>query len=143
MILRVLVGMKAYPRNLDKRHVIQNKIVRFILYLPQRQQTTVNGFEELRLLNVCNRVKQLRLNHVFNVFHNKCPKYLKDSFTRTSSNRNTRTTAYNFYVPNVKGVKSSSFCFSGVKNLNALQELVKSIHVNSKIKFKYKVKKNT
>ena len=39
-------------------------------------------FEKLGFLNISNRVKQLRLNHVCNIFNNKCPDYMHTNFTK-------------------------------------------------------------
>lgn len=72
----------------DKLQIMQNKDIRFILDLPQRKRITVDHFEKLGFLNICKRVKKLCLNHIFNIFHNKCPEYLKYSFTRTVDTRN-------------------------------------------------------
>ena len=46
------------------------------------------GQEELgkvRMISCQDRVMQLKLNHVFNIFHNISPEYLKLHFTRVSS----------------------------------------------------------
>ena len=122
----------------DKLQVIQNKVIRFILDLPHRKRITVDEFEKLGFLNICNRVKQLRFNHVFNIFHNKCPEYLKQGYTRTFDTRNTRSSAFNFFVPSIKGIESSTFFFNGIKNWNALPDTIKSIIEKGKFKFEIK-----
>jgi hypothetical protein len=48
----------------NKLQLVQNKVVRFILALHHRKSFTYIEFEKLGFLNISNRVKQLRLNHV-------------------------------------------------------------------------------
>ena len=48
----------------NKLQWVQNKVVRFILALHHRKSFTYIEFEKLGFLNISNRVKQLRLNHV-------------------------------------------------------------------------------
>jgi hypothetical protein len=45
----------------DKLQIAQNKIIRFLLNLHHRKIVTYIEFEKLGFLNICNRVKQLRL----------------------------------------------------------------------------------
>ena len=45
----------------DKLQIAQNKIIRFLLNLHHRKIVTYIEFEKLWFLNICNRVKQLRL----------------------------------------------------------------------------------
>ena len=44
----------------------QNKVIRFILNKYSVYQIDVKDFQDLRILNISNRAKQLRLNHVSN-----------------------------------------------------------------------------
>ena len=60
----------------NKLQVMQNKMVRFILKLGPRSHL---GDEELKragMLKVEDRVKQLKLNHVFKIFNEVAPEYL-------------------------------------------------------------------
>ena len=78
--------------------VCQNKMVRFILNLGPRHSINCDILDSLNMLNVEARVKQLRLNHVFNIVQGLAPNYLQENFTlvsstcryatRSSSNRN-------------------------------------------------------
>ena len=63
-----------------KLQVCQNKVVRFILDLPPMHSINYNVLSVLNLLNVEYRVVQLRLNHVFNIYHGKAPSYLCEQF---------------------------------------------------------------
>ena len=62
-------------------------------------------------LSVDDRVKFLRLCHAHKIFNNSCPPYLHDNFIRGSTvhNYNTRSSAFNFRVPKVKGAASNTF----------------------------------
>lgn len=124
----------------DKLQIIQNKIIRFIFDMHPRQRLKISNFEKVGFLNISNRVTQLRLNHVFNIFHNQSPDYLKQYFSRTCSTRNTRSCNFNFFVPRVKNTESSSFYFNGIKNWNTLPDSIKSI--DNKAKFKFEVKRH-
>ena len=41
--------------------------------------------KSLNMLNIEHRVKQIMLNHVFDIVHNNAPLYMKNSFTLVSS----------------------------------------------------------
>ena len=70
-----------------KLPVCQNKMVRFILYLGHRHSINCDILDSLNMLNVEARVKQLRLNHVFNIVQGLAPNYLQENFTLVSSTR--------------------------------------------------------
>ena len=75
----------------------------------------------MNMLNVEDRVKQLRLNHVSNIFHDTAPSYLRDNFVirRANSGRQTRSCAnLNFIDPRVKTCQSSTFYFNAIKDWN-------------------------
>ena len=57
--------------------VMQNKIVRFILDLGPRAHLSTIEYKKVNMLPVSYRVKQLKLNHVFNIYNDKCSLYLK------------------------------------------------------------------
>ena len=50
-----------------KLQICQNKCVRFILDLPPRHSVNCDILKSLNMLNIEHRVKQMRLNHVFNI----------------------------------------------------------------------------
>jgi len=121
-----------------KLQVTQNKVIRFILGLNNRHSLTFHEFHRLGFLNISNRVKQLRLNHVFNIFHDVSPGYLKQGFTRGSLKYITRSSHYNFRIPMIKGIESSTFFYSGVKDWNSLPNPIKE--TSNKTAFKKAVK---
>ena len=147
----------------DKLQIAQNKIVRFILNLNHRKSVAYIEFENLGFLNVCNRVKQLRLNHVYNrvkqlrlnhvynrvkqlrlnhvynIFNNKSPEYMHNNFKRNISLYGTRSSNSDFYIPPIKGGESTTFFYSGIKGWNPLPDPIKSC--NNKNSFKINVKK--
>ena len=59
-------------------------------------------------LNIEIRVKQLRLEHIHNIYNKKYPAYLKDNFRNVDEHQgyNTRSSQFNFVVPKIKGVDS-------------------------------------
>ena len=61
---------------------MQNKMVRFILNKNSRDHIGQKELDRLGLLNVKDRVTQLKLNHVYKIAHNTTPEYLTDNFTR-------------------------------------------------------------
>ena len=80
---------------------MQNKMVRFILKLGPRSHI---GDEELKvvgMLRVEDRVRQLKLNHVFKIYNEVAPEYLDSHFTKLiyTHRYNTRGSTTNFLVP--------------------------------------------
>ena len=65
-----------------KLQVMQNKIIRFILDVGHRTHIGSKEFEKVNMLPVSDRVKQLKLNHVFKINNGQCPEYLKDNFCK-------------------------------------------------------------
>ena len=112
----------------QKLQVCQNKVVRFILNLPPMYSVNYSVLSSLNLLNVEDRVKQLRLNHVFNIFHAKAPSYLCDKFvlrSNVSVHRTRSCSNFAFIVPKIKSCESGSFFYNGVKNWNELPRNIK------------------
>ena len=99
--------------------------------LPPMYSVNYSVLSSLNLLNVEDRVKQLRLNHVFNihfVFHAKAPSYLCDKFVLRSivSVHRTRSCSnFDFNIPKIKSCESGSFFYNGVKNWNELPRNIK------------------
>ena len=54
---------------IKKLQVVQNKVVRFVLGLELRSRINCDILEKVNMLSVTDRVRQLRINHVFNIFH--------------------------------------------------------------------------
>ena len=123
-----------------KLQVTQNKIVRFILNLPPRSHIDQMTRSSVKLLKIEDRVIQLRLGHVHNIFNGIGAPYLANKFVRThqAHNHRTRTSNLNFIVPRVKGIASKSFFYNAIVDWNALPPQIKSI--SSKSTFKKAIK---
>lgn len=123
-----------------KLQVAQNKVVRFILNLQPMTSINYNILSEINMLKVEDRVKQLRLNHVFNIFHNLSPQYLKQNFVPISSSHTHRTRAsfYNFKIPTIKGCDSDTFYYNAILDWNSLPDSIKS--TRNKETFKASIK---
>ena len=126
----------------NKLQVARNKAIRFNLGLKSRSPIGFSEFRKLGLLNVKYRAFQLSLNHIYNIFHENCPVYMKELFTKLSNvhGYNTRGSQLNFHVPKVKFVSSTTFFFNGIKQWNILPSIMKEIFIKSTFKH---VAKNT
>lgn len=124
-----------------KLQITQNKVLRFVQNLTHRTSVTVCEFEKLNWLNVENRVKQLRLNHMYKIFYKKSPSYLRADFRCCADARfyNTRSSNFNFIVPQCNSVMKQTFYYNGIKDWNDLPEYIKSI--NNFVQYKKSVKK--
>jgi hypothetical protein len=60
------------------------------------------------------------------------------NFKRNISLYGTRSSKSNFYIPPIKGGKSTTFFYSGIKDWNSLPDPIKSC--NNKNSFKFNVK---
>jgi len=80
-----------------KLQIMQNKIIRFIRDYEPRTSITNDDFVQLKMLNVENRVKQLKLSHMHKIYYGKCPSYLSKNFEKSS-----RSGKSNFIIPIVK-----------------------------------------
>ena len=97
----------------NKLQVTQNKVVRFILDLEQRASVNNHVLERAKMLCVNDRVKQLRLNHVYNIVHGTAPQYMFYNFTYVNQTHvhNTRASRYNFMQPPIRGKEDGSFFY--------------------------------
>ena len=103
-------------------------MVRFIKKLGPRSHVGYSELNSVGFLNVENRVKQLRLNHVFKIFNGTSPSYLLDHFQKVSEfhGYNTRGSSENFVVPRVSNQVSTAFFCNGIKDWNSLPSEIKS-----------------
>ena len=124
----------------QKLQVIQNKMVRFILDLSPRDHVGQAQLHSLNFLDIQNRTRQLRLNHVHKIFHSTGPSYMSQFFTRSSAihSHATRGNRLNFFVPRVKGLTSKSFFYCSTLDWNSLPDNIKLIH--DKHSFKQAIK---
>ncbi len=122
-----------------KLKVLQNKMVRFILNLNPRAHVGQAQRAKAGFLELNDRATQLKMGIVHNIFHDKCPQYLKDHFTKVTDvhHHNTRSNR-NFHVPHVNSVTKNTFYFSSITAWNSLPNNIKAI--NSKDSFKKSLK---
>ncbi len=82
-----------------------------MLDLAPRTHLTVDLIKELNLLRVSDRAKQLKFNNAYKIFYNEAPGYLQENFVKTRNRlqQHTRSSQWNFNVPNVKGNESNAF----------------------------------
>lgn len=125
----------------NKLQIMQNKVVRFVLDLGPRDHIGQKELDSVGLLKIEDRVKQLKLNHAFKVFHKLSPCYMSKQFVKIADvhHFNTRGSRFNFSIPRVKGqYGSNTFLYTAVKEWNALSSHVKDI--NNYADFKKNVK---
>jgi hypothetical protein len=60
----------------QKLQICQNKMVRFVMNLDLQTSVNYATLIHLNLLNIQDKVYQLRLNHVFSIAHGRAPSYL-------------------------------------------------------------------
>jgi hypothetical protein len=124
----------------SRLQIAQNKVIRFIHGYNNRTSLKTSDFKSIGWLNVENRVKQLRLNHVHKIFYNKCPSYLQENFTRSNQihSYNSRFNKNSFHVPRVEGSASGTFFYQGIKDWNSLPNSIRE--KNNKFSFKKDIK---
>ena len=122
--------------------IIQNKIVRFILDVGPRTHIGQNELDIVGMLSSRDRVVQLKLHHVFKIFHDLCPEYMKLFFTRISTvhRYSTRGSPYNFVVHQSKGQACFTFYNTAIQHWNSLPNDIKG--TNDFVTFKELVKKH-
>lgn len=110
--------------------IAQNKIIRFILKESARYHIVCEDYKSLNFLNIQCRAKQLRLNHVFDIFNEAGPDYLSSNFTRVSNvhHYKTRGSVQNFCVPKCSTMIASSFYYNAIQDWMSLPSAIKSIH---------------
>ena len=85
------------------------------------------------MLSVPDRVSQLRINHVFNIYHGRAPEYLCENFN--INQENTRGASnLNFITPNTNLCSTNSFSYNAIRDRNSLSIYIKN--VNNKEAFK-------
>ena len=110
--------------------VTQNKVVRFINKYNPRRSVNSSDLSKLGMLNVEHRVKQMRLNHVYRIYNNCCPEYMRDNFIQVSEvhSYSTRHSLHNFKVPSVNNISKSTFYYNAVQDWNQLPENKKTLY---------------
>jgi len=129
--------------NLKKKlQTMQNKCIRFSLFLGNRTHIGMTEFDKINWLPVNERFMQITSAYVFKFFNNKTPAYIKEVFEPViDSGRNTRNSFLQLKQPSVKSnFGKSSLSFFGPQYWNKLSKEVKEgENVNS---FKHRVKKH-
>ena len=120
----------------------QSKVIRFILNLKPMARISYSMLSELKMLMVEDIAKQLRLNHVFNVYHEHAPQYLNQHFLRVSDSHSYRTrgSLFNCVVPSIKGCVFNTFYYNAILDWNSLPADIKSI--TNKSSYKTAVKRH-
>ena len=116
---------------------MQNKVVRFILDLNPRTRVSYEVLSSVNMLAVPDRVIQLRLNHVFNIFNGSAPPYMTEKFTRNEGITRGATNL-NYNVPRVGSKGKSNFYYNAILDWNQLPSDIKLIR--NKQHFKTSVK---
>ena len=113
----------------NKHQTTQNKIVHFITNQGPRSHVGQYECSQIGYLSVDDRVKFLRLCHTHKIFYNISAPYLHDNFVRVTEvhRYNTRSSSFNFRVPNVKGAASSTFFNCAIHDWNSLPKEIKRI----------------
>ena len=93
------------------------------------QSVNSTVFDTLNMLNVERRVKQMRLNHVFNIVHDTAPIYLRKNFTTISHHYSNTSSAncHNFILPSIKQCQDKTFYYNANKDWNDLPLNIKQI----------------
>jgi len=118
--------------------VVQNKVVRFVLDLGPRSRINCDILDKVNMLSVTDRVHQLRINHVFNIFHEHAPEYLCENLN-LNNNLSRGATNFNLLVPSGNTCNKNSFVYNTILDWNNLPIKIKNI--SNKPPFKSAVKK--
>ena len=111
----------------DKLQITQNKITRFILNYDSRMHVSHKELAEAGFLIVSDRVKQLKLGHVYKIKNKTSPYYLSTNFQRLNEIVNravTRGTDNNFLKPRIC---TDTFAYSAISEWNELPSKIKDI----------------
>ena len=114
----------------NRLQIMQNKIIRYILNLGNRAHIGVTEHERVNMFPVSDRVRQLKLSHMFKVKNGQCPEYMKENFNLigdTDLRICTRASRNNFFLPRVINQGVHTFYFSAVKEWNLLPTEIKEL----------------
>ena len=105
-------------------------MVIFILNLYYKSHIGQQLLDKLEMLKVEDRVKQLKLNHVFKMYRGEGPDYLFEHFKKIKNTELkicTRASLHNFFLPRVQSEAMKSFYYSGIKSWNSLPAKIRMI----------------
>ena len=123
---------------IKKLQVVQNEAVRFVLDLGPRSRINCAILDKVNMLSVTDRIRQLRINHVFNIFHGHAREYLCENFD-LNNNLTRGATNFNLLVPSGNTCNKNSFVYDAILDWNNLPIKIKNI--SNKPAFKSAVKK--
>ena len=121
---------------------MQNKIIRFISDLDSRAHVGNHELAKAGFLSVPDRVKQLKLGHVFKIRNGNSPYYMTAHFQKLNEIENrivTTATAYNFCTPRAYNQGTNTLLYNGIRNWNDLPNNLKNIEKEKTIKEKSKL----
>jgi hypothetical protein len=78
------------------------------------------------LLSVTDRIRQLRINHEFNIFHGHAREYLCENFD-LNNNLTRGATNFNLLVPSGNTCNTNSFAYDAILDWNNLPIKIKNI----------------
>ena len=104
----------------SRLQVIQNKIIRFLLNLPNQSHIRDSEFSQVEMLPVEYRVNQIKLNHMYKIRNEVAPQYMCNQFEVYNSGHRTRNSTDSYVVPRVNSFGLHSFKFTAVKLWNSL-----------------------
>ena len=109
-----------------KLQILQNKVVRFVLDLGPRARINCNILNSVGMLSVPDRVSQLRINHVFNIYHGRVPEYLSENFNINQGNTSGASNL-NFITPSANLCSTNNFSYNAIKDWNSLSISIKNV----------------
>ena len=107
----------------------QNKVIRFLLNAPARTHIGLREFRLVNMLPIELRVKQLKLNLVYNIINDRAPRYLSNYINVSCKQHgiNTRSSSLSLHVPYVKSFGQTSFYYTGVLAWNELPQHIQCV----------------
>ena len=95
---------------------------------PPRSHIGIDEFTLLHWIPVCQRVKQIKLNNMYQIVHGNAPQYLRPDISMLNDQHSffTRNSILSVVSPHVKSSGKKTFRFSAVKIWNALPVSLRS-----------------
>ena len=100
----------------------------YVLCYPPRSHIGIEEFTLLHWIPVCQRVKQIKLNNMYQIVHGNAPQYLKWDIPMVKDQHSfiTRNSVLSIVLPQVKSSGKKTFRFSAGKIWNALPVYLRS-----------------
>merc|ERR1712240_974771 len=90
---------------------------------------------------VSERVKHLKLGHIFRIRNKTCPSYMNTNSKLLNENTNrssTRSYQFTFFLPSTGSLGTKTFFYTGIKDWNSLPNSIKEIKSEDLCKEKVK-----